>query len=423
MREISTEFLRDEIVRLDAIVTESNIFHFSGIKLHAAGDTILLKNAKLMYDLAILNLVLLEPGESESALLKNLGVEKTDPGQLAPGDVLTEETRGASGTVLAAAGTCLNAELIEKIRQTKRGSIAIRRAGNEAEIQQAINYLNLIRLIPANPSPLETRMTRITRLNSFRLLPLLAPRASVLVVLANDFFRTLITNTLVTAGHEVASSLSLMKAVSEGHSNPDIVVTDAETTPAVVTEFRKDTLPPRLMILACVAEGQAEAYKALQSGANDTLSMPPRPEFLLDRIRACQTILGRKSRLIPFVQGNRRAEERKECKATCSIKDPLIVRPLPVVSADVLESSERGIRIDYNLPSWPAPWAYVPGGVHPRHFFYNYAKGNPMARDLTVVIETPGALPMQRVARAIHIAPVLSQVVNLEVLGLEFQAP
>jgi len=110
-------------------------------------------------------------------------------------------------------------------------------------------------------------------------------------------------------------------------------------------------------------------------------------------------------KLAPTLLAERRLQERHAGNGeTVELKDPTLMKPLPVVSGELLDLGDGGLRMDYNLPSWAHPWAYMVHGVHPRHFWYTYAWSNPMGRDLRVVL--PGSSgPRERAARVSHVAP------------------
>jgi len=118
------------------------------------------------------------------------------------------------------------------------------------------------------------------------------------------------------------------------------------------------------------------------AGANDWLPRPPSRDLLNEKIHGCQALLGRKVRLPPSLRVERRRQDRKPGGGECGLKDPGAARVLPVISGEILDLGDGGLRIDYNLPNWPVPWAYMVHGVHPRHFFHTYAAANPQGRDL-----------------------------------------
>ena len=86
------------------------------------------------------------------------------------------------------------------------------------------------------------------------------------------------------------------------------------------------------------------------------------------------------------------------------LKDPKATKVLPVVCGEILDLGDGGLRIDYNLPVWPVPWAYMVHGVHPRHFFYTYAYANPNGADLMASIPGPAGL-VERPVRVAQVAP------------------
>jgi len=146
------------------------------------------------------------------------------------------------------------------------------------------------------------------------------------------------------------------------------------------------------------------------------LPRPPSRDLLNEKIHGCQALLGRKVKLPPSLRVERRRQERKPGGGECGLKDPGAARVLPVISGEILDLGDGGLRIDYNLPNWPVPWAYMVHGVHPRHFFYTFAYSNPNGRDLVATIPGPAGRLVERPVRVCQIAPVG----ELEVLSLIF---
>ena len=90
MIEVSGEFLRKEIVRLGAIIAQTTIFHPLGTKLHSESDPLTPAHAKLMYDVLLEKVCLLEPGEDEKSVERSLSTERIGIEKLAPGDILSQ---------------------------------------------------------------------------------------------------------------------------------------------------------------------------------------------------------------------------------------------------------------------------------------------------------------------------------------------
>src|SRR6185436_1608167 len=105
MKEITADFIRQEVVRLGELVVETAIYHESGMKLFAAGDTITREHAKALHASGIQALFLLEFDEDAQKIRKMLGVEHLTGAEVAVGDVLMDDLRTACGDLVYAAGT------------------------------------------------------------------------------------------------------------------------------------------------------------------------------------------------------------------------------------------------------------------------------------------------------------------------------
>src|SRR6185436_18415685 len=116
MKEISADFLRQEVARLGELVVETAIYHESGMKLFSAGDAITLAHAKALHASGIANLLLLEYDEDARNVRKTLGVDRVPPRDIVAGDVLMDDVRGPSGDLLYATGTTLTDELAGRLR-------------------------------------------------------------------------------------------------------------------------------------------------------------------------------------------------------------------------------------------------------------------------------------------------------------------
>jgi len=91
MKEISADFLRQEVARLGELVVETAIYHESGMKLFSAGDAITLAHAKALHASGIANLLLLEYDEDARNVRKTLGVDRVPPRDIVAGDVLMDD--------------------------------------------------------------------------------------------------------------------------------------------------------------------------------------------------------------------------------------------------------------------------------------------------------------------------------------------
>jgi len=171
-------------------------------------------------------------------------------------------------------------------------------------------------------------------------------------------------------------------------------------------------------VLVCGEERPALIQNALYSGANDWIPRPPSRDALNEKIKGCQDMLLRKVQLAPSLRSERRRSARQPAKAECSLRDALLSKPLPVATAEILDVSEGGVRLAYNVPRWSCPWAYSTHSVHPRHPYFAYARSNPEATDLQVLFPGPKGIPIERAARIAHLSPGLN---NIEVIGLSFR--
>src|SRR5438105_1939564 len=100
MKEISADFLRQEVARLGELVVETAVYHESGMKLFSAGDTVTLAHAKALHASGIVNLLLLGFEEDARNVRKTLGVKRISPKGVAAGDVLMDDLRGMGGELL-----------------------------------------------------------------------------------------------------------------------------------------------------------------------------------------------------------------------------------------------------------------------------------------------------------------------------------
>jgi hypothetical protein len=238
----------------------------------------------------------------------------------------------------------------------------------------------------------------------------------VLVALPDDAARLRIVNALLTAGHGAREQ--------RGWSLPpglkgkiDVVVVGLADAARAAADIRRE---PLLQFCAILAAGEdargAPAYKALQAGANDVLSLPARADAIVEKVRSCVALQGKQLRWAPFLLSERRAGPRERKPTSCRLCDPFLSKPLPITSATVLDIGDGGIRIEYGLLEGIDLRHYQPHTVHPSHFFYGYARLNPLGRDLEAAIVRPGLPDLISPARVVHVARAL----NAEVAGLAF---
>ncbi len=419
MRQISVDSLREEILRLGAVVTETRLLHPSGVRIHGPGEVLTGAHLKLMAELGFRELHLLEPGDSEQAAQKKLGTEPVGLDRLQVGDFLGDDLRQPDGALVAAEGAAVDEPLRNRIILAAPPQVTIRRRGFADAAGPAKMYLGA--QPPATPKARrpDTRVTQITQAASIRVRPLMVARARVFVAVREDFHRAVVANTLAAEGHEVVPFTRAPEAATEAvKSRPDAVIVDLAEAAGVCGFIRGSEAARGVYILVCGQDIKApDLHKALQAGANDGLGLPPRRDVLLDKVRGCLQAMGKASTVKPFVLSDRRMTRRAGGHFACGLVDRFISKPLAVTLATVLDVNEGGLRIEYPVPPGPGTWAYTAHSVHPKHVFYNYSKASPLGRDLTVTIPSPAGPPMDIFARFIHVA----RNRDYEVAGLAFQ--
>jgi CheY-like chemotaxis protein len=420
MKEVTADFIRSEIARLGSVVIETGLYHPSGLKLHSAGEPLTLSQAKSLHESGIHKLHLLEFGEDERTAKKSLGIEHVLPAAAAAGDQLAEDIRKPNGELLLAAGTALDDATLEVIRSASILAVPIRHRKLAALTKQAEEYL--AKHVEQTTAGFKEPVTRITRVMHATTAParyLLIPRARVLVGIADDLLRTLIVNALTSEGHDPVERKSAGAAAEDvWQERPNILLLDLTESLALLPKLRGTEGPRNLAIIVCGDEERtAMIHNALYGGANDWVPRPPSRDVLNEKIKGCQDILLRRVQLAPSLRSERRRFPRQPVKAECSLRDALLTKPLPVTTGESVEISEGGIRLAYNVPKWPCPWAYTTHGVHPRHPFFAYAGANPGGQNLQVVCPGPKGVPIERLARVAHLLPGLN---DIEVMGLNF---
>ena len=421
MKEITTDHIRTEINRLGALVIETGLFHPSGVKLHSAGEPLTLTHAKALHDSGILKLFLMEFGEDERTAKRSLGVEMILPANVAVGDQLAEDLRTPGGQLLLAAGTTLDEAALGVVRKAPVLAVPVRHRKLAVLTQQAEDYLVLNQGASKPTSAPITRIMRITTPVPVPVRYLMIPRARVLVGIADDLMRTLVVNALISEGHEVIERRMAGAAVEDApHERPHILLIDLAEA-SVLPKLRATEGLRNLTVLVCAEEEKsAQIQSALYAGANDWIPRPPSREVLSERIKGCQDILLRRVQLAPSLGNERRKHRRGSAKGECELKDLAQSKLLPVNVGDLVDVSEGGVKIAYNMPRYPCPWAYSTHGVHPRHPMFPYASSNPMGQDVKVIYRGPNGAPVEKPARVAHLAPGIN---NLEVMGLSFPAP
>jgi hypothetical protein len=406
MREVSVETLRGEIIRLGALVTQTRVLHVTGARLHAPGSILGSAEIRALQEAGIKSVHLLEAGETEAGAQKELSTEAVEAWNLAVGDVLVEDLRDHTGRIALGAGTLIDPVMLQGGIPGGTGLIKIRRRGLRGGDEQVKAYLS--RLPPAEPrAPRpDSRLSRVSEPGGSPLKILLVPRARVLVTVADNFQRAFILNTYLSEGHEVFDRRWADVSQGELHQlKLDALVIDLAEAPVALPVLRKSDFFLRLAVLVAGAEDRkSELYKALVAGANGSLPLPPRRELLLERLRGTLQSLGRRVSIKPAVVRERRLQPREGGHFVCQIADPFLKTPLPIKQVTALDLGENGMRIEYARPAWPQPHAYLAHGVHPQHYCFNYAKDNPLGRDLTVTLPPAAGREMQVSAKFVHVS-------------------
>lgn len=420
MKEISADLLRLEINRVGAIVVETGLFHPSGVKLHAAGDVLGLDESRAIHAATFTKLFLQEFGEDERSARKSLGIEHVLPSKVVAGDVLADDIRKPDGTLLLAGGTTIDEAALPVVQSANLLAVPVRHRKLAALVKQAEDYLSKK---PAGIAALKESGTRIMRIASASPAPvryLLIPRARVLVGMTDDPLRTIIVNGLKSEGHDPVERKSAGAAVEDVFEvRPHVLILDLEECASALAKLRATEGVRNIIVLVCAADPKsAKLMDALYVGANDWLPRPPGRDLLNDRIKASQDLLLRKVQIAPALKSERRAASRPAVKGECTLKDPALGKPLPVFTAEIVDQTDSGIRIAYNVPRWPCPWAYTPHGVHPRHPYYAYSVANPMPRELRVAFRNAKGAAVEKTARVVHVSP---QPNGIEGMGLTFQ--
>jgi CheY-like chemotaxis protein len=423
MKEVTADFLRAEINRLGAIVVETGLFHPSGVKLHTAGDGLGLAESRALHEANFAKLYLLEFGEDERVARRSLGIEHVLPKNVSVGDQLAEDIRTPAGDLLLAAGSAIDESKLQHLQSASTIlAVPIRHRKLAAMTKQAEDYLAK-KAAAAPQAPKESGSTRIMRMTHTNQTPvryLLIPRARVLVGIADDLLRTMLVNGLTSEGHEAVERKSAGAAVEDVFTErPHVILMDlAESVPAI-QRLRSMEGVRNVAVVVCAEDPKSGVLtNALHAGANDWIPRPPGRDILNDKIKGCQDLLLRRVQVAPSLRDERRQAARPAGKGQCDLKDPALGKPLPIFTGDVVDVTESGIRIAYNLPKWPCPWAYTVHGVHPRHPFHPYATSNMMPRELRVSFTSSRGMTVEKAARVVHVSPQLN---NTEVMGLTFQ--
>jgi hypothetical protein len=418
MREVTLETLRQEILRLGAVVTQTRLLHVSGARLYMPGSVLGSAEIRTMQEAGVRTLYLLEAGESEQGAQKELSTESVEAFGLTVGDVLVEDVKDHAGRVVLKAGTIIDAVLLQGGIPGGTGALKIRRRGLRNAEEQAKDYLNRVPPQPPRVPRPDSRVTRAVEGAAGPIKALLAPRARVLVSVADNFQRAYILNSFAAEGHETFDKRWGDVSPGDLHQMKlDALVIDLAAAPTAIPVLRKTDLLRTLGVLVAGSEDRkVETFKALSAGANGSLPLPPRRDVLLERLRGTMQSLGKRVAVKPAVIRDRRTQPREGGHFVCQIHDPFLKNPLPFREVTALDIGEGGMRIEYARPPWPQPHAYLAHGVHPQHFSFNYAKDNPLGRDLTVTLPPAAGRDLQISAKFVHV----SVNADYEIAGLVF---
>lgn len=417
MREVLVELLREELFRLSGLLTQTRVLHACGEKLHGSGEVLTTLHLKAMNEAGIRSVFLLEPGEMEAACARALSVEMVATSSLKEGDVVMEDLLAGDGSVLVPAGATIDPRWLPRA-QSHRGHAAVLKRGLDTLEAQARQYLARAPMAPPKGPRPDTRLTQVSVAKTLPIRSLMVPRAKVFVCLRDALARSMVAHTLAGEGHEAAEFADPKGMMDSLAGRPDVVILDAADGQMYGSKIREVPLLRTSAILVAAPEGKGpEVYRALMAGANGSLALPARRELVMDGVRAAMKVMGKSLRVKPVVQAERRRVARENVQFACRIVDKFLSKPLPVATASVADIHEAGARIEYPRPEWPSPWAYVPGSMHPKHFFFNYARVNPLGREITLAFTSPGGAAMEVQATFVH----MSSSGVFEVAGLLFQ--
>lgn len=419
MREVSAEALREEILRVRGAVSQTRIYHFSGAKLHDPGSPITSQELQAMKEAGIQSVFFSDQGESEPVAQRALTTQEVDVRNLAVGDVVADTIFGADGEEVCGPGTFVDEVFLSGAVRGAAGSVTIKRRGLRGGPEQASAYLSLIpRYRPHPPRP-DTGVLLGAAPAPRAVKPLLAPRAKVLVTVQDDFQRALILNTCAVEGHDAVDRRWADVSQADFQKMTfDAVILDLADAAGALQILRTSDLFRSVAVLVAGPETRrSEIFKAITAGANGSVPMPVKREVLIDRLHSTVQAFGRQIKIKPAVVTDRRALGREGGHMLCALQDKFLKNPLPVAQATLLDLNDAGLRIEYRRPAWPNLHAYLAHGVHPQHFFFHYAKDNPLGRDLSVTLPPVAGRTLEGHAKFVHV----SSCGDFEVAGLVLQ--
>src|SRR6185295_12601555 len=244
-----------------------------------------------------------------------------------------DDLRTADGDLVYSAGTAVTPEIAVRIQGSVFVEVVVRDRRLADSMRRAQEYF--AQLTPDPRSSGTKKMTRVVHVPSTTARYLLIPRARVLVPMSDDPLRIFVSNALQSEGHEVIERNSPKDAVevAKKESRVTVIILDLEEALPVLPKLRAESDLREAVILVCVREGkQTQLQGALLSGANDWLPRPPSRDLLTEKIHGCQALVGRKVKLAPSLRADRRKLDRRQGSGECTLKDPTLSKPLPVVS-------------------------------------------------------------------------------------------
>ena len=420
MKEATVEFLRDEVIRLRSIVVQTKLLHPSGVRLHTSGEAITSNEVKLMMDEGFKKVYFTDPGEAEKEARRRLLSVRIHVADLRDGDVVEEDIPDADIEI----GTKVDARIRDALKKAERKTVMTRQRGVTALRGSAGGYADRTTIQPRSPYRADTRVEMATMVRSAVVKPYYVPRVRVVICVEDEFLRATLQGVLVMAGHEVSvSGMGSELAIVLKNFRADIVMFDvSDTADPVVSVCRqlREAKLDQLGILVCVPpDRKADGKKVLRAGATDILPKPPGKYVILDHIRSCSEMRGRRARFAPKPQLDGRKTPRKQRHLVGNFADSFTRKPIGIPAATVRDFSEKGARVEYNLPDWPQKYAYTPHGMHPLHPLYEYARSNPMGREVIITFSTADGSTLELFARFVHLEPSG----QFEIAGLSFGRP
>lgn len=407
MRDISSAVLREEISRLGILLCDTEVFHPSGVRLHGFGDALGIVHANQLYALGISTLFLLDPGEDQKTAMAGLLPDDTVPAFLATGDVPSEDVRSEDGRTLAQAGKPLTADDLLRLRAAVPKAV-VRRSRPEDCSAPAQRYLQETGAAEPDPTRPDTRVLRAARQRSREIWTYFVPRARILVALESDFDRSLASNTLRGAGHEILESSPGREGVDLcREAKPDIVLVDLAQAESFAFALRAGQAKLDPVVFAATPDPKAtEIARVLDAGVNAVVPKPLVPDALVERMRSGLLLLNRTFRFPPLVLRERRASGRRPLRGDVALRyGGTAAAALPLTAAALREWGPSGAVIEYNRPKKALAWAYTPHGVHPSHFFYRHFVRAADSVPLEVVVTPAGRSSVGAPARVAWVRP------------------